>query len=161
MLKPYTCHKKNCWTTNFNVLTEAASKEEEHPNEDLDKRATPHSHNEQESNDKEHNLSFKDPNENEQWKYQKEFVDLYDTNDVENYEIGKDSKTEVGSFSVDNNHGSTLPHDHKNLDVNEFLYEYTPSGGIRHTPLLLSLKGQLIKKGILVKYLEDKFDTYR
>ena len=44
MVKPYICHKKNCWSTKFSVLQEAASREEDHFNENLIQRATPHTH---------------------------------------------------------------------------------------------------------------------
>ena len=47
MVKPYICHKKNCWSTNFSVLKEAALREEDHFNENLIQRATPHTHKEE------------------------------------------------------------------------------------------------------------------
>jgi len=164
MVKPYICHKKNCWSTDFSVLKEAASREEEHFNEDLIKRATPHTHKEE---NKEEDFSEEVINKaiaevktqvnNEASKYQEnKLVSFYGLEDNQDKKIDLDKN----SFTIKKN-TANMGHDHDSPVVNEFLYEKIPTGGIRQTPLYLSVKGQLLKKGILLKFLENKFDTYR
>ena len=161
MVKPYICHKKNCWSTDFSVLKEAALREEEHFNENLMQRATQHSHKEENKDSNEEVINkaitqIKTEEFNESSDYQeKNIISDYGIDDQDK-KLGSKEK----SFTIAKN-TANMGHDHENLEVSEFLYEQTPTGGIRQTPLILSLKGQLFKKGILLKYLENKFDTYR
>jgi len=112
------------------TIIQKAAQEEEHPGEELSERITPHSHEEN-----------PDP-ESEDLIYHSQRYQITANNQ-------QDSYTKLNAT-----------HDHYSLDVNEFLYEYAPTGGVRQTGLTLSLKGQLLKKGILSKYLETKFNMY-
>ena len=153
--------EKKCWSTNFSVLKEATLREEEHFNENLIQKATPHSHKEENKDSSEEAINkaiakIKTEEINESSDYQgNNLVSFYG---LEN----KDKKINVdkNSFTIKKN-TANMGHDHDSQVVNEFLYEKIPTGGIRQTPLYLSLRGQLLKRGILLKYLENKFDTYR
>lgn len=162
MVKPYICHKKNCWSTDFSVLKEAASKEEEHPDENLMQRATPHTHKEENKDSNEEAINkaiteVKTEVTNEVNNYQENnIVSFYGLEDNQDKKIDLDKN----SFTIKKN-TANMGHDHDSPVVNEFLYEKIPTGGIRQTPLYVSVKGQLLKRGILLKFLENKFDTYR
>ena len=164
MVKKNICYGKNCWSTKFSVLREAVSKEEEHFNENLMRRATPHTHKEENKED-----DFSEEVINKAITEVKTEVN----NEVNNYqennlvsfyglEDNQDKKIDLNKnlFAIKKN-TANMGHDHDSPVVNEFLYEKIPTGGIRQTPLYLSIKGQLLKKGILLKFLENKFDTYR
>ena len=160
MVKKDICYGKNCWSTDFSVLKKAASKEEKHFNENLMQRATQHSHKEENKDSNEEVINkaiaqIKTEEFNESSDYQEKDV----ISDYGVYDQDKKLDSKDNSFTIAKN-TANMGHDHNSPDVNEFLYEKTPTGGIRQTPLILSLKGQLFKKGIMLKYLENKFDTY-
>ena len=161
MIKPYICYKKNCWTTDFSVLAEAASKEEEHGKEDLDKRSIPHTHKED---------SNKEDKEKEEIK---KSIQSISTSYDENLKVyqNTDKKSEVYNLNETNFKNKGIPagkksepiefsHDHSMLEYEEFMIEKVPIGGVKIANFYSTTIGSFKKKGLVPIYTVNRFDRY-
>jgi len=184
MVKPYICNKKNCWETKNTVLVEADRSEEHHFDEDLLERIIPHTHKKGKViNEDDEIISAIENLKKIKMKSGKDKDSVFKKNDYQkNKTILKGSydkekiypKIYYKEIVVDENVSAT---DAKTankilIDYRNFKEKHTENFGedtvekhyiygIKKGKLQKTYIDELKKKGILLNYIDNKFDLYQ